>query len=149
MRVMLDTNVILDSMLQRPPWHADADAVLQAASNGQVTCAATALSLATAFYVGRRIVGTDQARIGIRTYLRAFEILPVDRPTLERADALPGNDLEDNIQIAAAEAATVDGIVTRNAGDFAHSPVSVWTPGELLQRLKAGGAPPAAVAPQP
>ncbi|MBW3541837.1 MAG: PIN domain-containing protein [Planctomycetes bacterium] len=42
MRVLLDTNVILDSMLQRPPWHVDADAVLLAASNGEVSCAATA-----------------------------------------------------------------------------------------------------------
>jgi predicted nucleic acid-binding protein len=53
MRVLLDTNVLLDSMLQRPPWHADADAILQAAGHGEVTCAATVLSLANLFYVGR------------------------------------------------------------------------------------------------
>jgi predicted nucleic acid-binding protein len=45
MRVLLDTNVLLDSMLQRPPWHADADAILQASGHGEVTCAATVLSL--------------------------------------------------------------------------------------------------------
>ena len=45
MRVLLDVNVILDAMLQRPPWHKDADAILQAAALGQVICAATTLSL--------------------------------------------------------------------------------------------------------
>ena len=41
MRVLLDTNVILDAMLQRAPWHREADAILQAAAMGQVSCAAT------------------------------------------------------------------------------------------------------------
>jgi hypothetical protein len=34
MRVLLDINVILDAMLQRPPWHQEADAILQAAALG-------------------------------------------------------------------------------------------------------------------
>jgi len=41
MRVLLDMNAILDAMLQRPPWHKEADAILQAAALGQVTCAST------------------------------------------------------------------------------------------------------------
>ena len=61
MRVLLDTNVILDPMLQRPQWHIDADAILHAAERGEVTCAVTALSIANLFYIGRRIVGTEQA----------------------------------------------------------------------------------------
>ena len=66
MRVLLDVNVILDAMLQRPPWHLDADAILQAAALGQLTCAATSLSLATVFYVGRQALGTSVARAGVR-----------------------------------------------------------------------------------
>src|SRR5688500_1541224 len=34
MRVLLDTNVILDAMLRRAPWHHEADAILMAAANG-------------------------------------------------------------------------------------------------------------------
>src|SRR5687768_15246388 len=118
MRVLLDTNVILDAMLQRQPWHVEADAILQAAAQGQIVCAATPHSLATIYYVGRRMVGTSQARAAIRNYLQAFDILPIDKQTLHDADAVAGNDLEDNIQIAAAVLAAVDAIVTRNIGDF-------------------------------
>lgn len=144
MRVLLDINVILDAMLQRPPWHREADAILQAAGQGQVTCATTTLSLATIFYVGRRIVGTAPARAAVRNYLRAFDILPIDKQMLVDADALPGSDLEDNILIAAAVTASLDAIVTRNVTDFSHSPIPVWTPAELLQRLQAGGSSPLA-----
>ena len=81
MRVLLDTNVILDAMLQRAPWHQEADAILQAAANGQVTCAATTLTLATTFYVGRKAVGNAAARAAVRRYLGAFTILPADKQT--------------------------------------------------------------------
>src|SRR5438876_1108277 len=126
MRVLLDINVILDSMLQRPPWHVEADAIFHAAAQGQVTCATTPLSLATVFYVGRRTVGTPAARAGVRQYLAAFVILPLDRQAMLDADALPGNDFEDNILIAAAVTAALDAIITRNSADFSHSPVPVW-----------------------
>jgi predicted nucleic acid-binding protein len=144
MRVLLDVNVILDSMLQRPPWHTEADAILQAAAIGQVTCLSTGLSLANIFYVGRKIVGTTAARAAVRKYLAAFPILPIDQQTLLSADALPGNDLEDNILIATAVAAALDAIITRNAADFAHSPIPVWPPAELLKQLQIPSSSPAA-----
>jgi predicted nucleic acid-binding protein len=144
MRVLLDTNVLLDTMLQRAPWHKDADAVLQAAALGQVSCAVTTLSLATLFYVGRKIVGTAVARAGVRQYLGIFAILPVEKQTLLDADASPGTDFEDNILIAAAVAASLDAIVTRNVSDFSHSPIPAWSPADLSKRLVATGSPPSA-----
>ena len=56
MRVLLDVNVLLDALLQRIPWHKEANAILNAAALGQVTCAATTLSLATLFsmWAGKR-----------------------------------------------------------------------------------------------
>jgi len=67
----------------------------------------------------------------------------IDKQTLLDADRLAGNDFEDNIMIAAAVAASLDAIVTRNVADFAHSPIPVWEPAELLKRLAAASAPPA------
>jgi predicted nucleic acid-binding protein len=142
MRVLLDTNVILDAMLQRPPWHTEADAILQAAAHGHVKCTTTPLSLATIFYVGRKIVGAPAARATVQKYLAAFEILPVDKQTLLDADNLPGSDFEDNIMIAAAVQSSVDAIVTRNVADFSHSPVPAWEPAELLKQLPSASSPP-------
>src|SRR5262245_2256702 len=98
MRVLLDVNVLLDSLLQRTPWNKEADDILSAAATGQLTCSVTTLSLATLFYVGRKAVGTQAARAGVRRHLAAFNILAIDKQTL----------LE-------------DAIVTRNVADFAHS----------------------------
>ena len=141
MRVLLDTNVLLDALLQRAPWHVEADAILQAATRGEVIGAVTPISLANMFYVGRRIVGTERARREVRTSLAVFEILATNRETLLQADVLPGPDFEDNIQIAAAVAAGVDAIVTRDPADFSASPVTVLTPAQLLALLAAETSP--------
>lgn len=58
------------------------------------------------------------------------------------ADALAGSDFEDNVEIAAAATAQVDAIVTRNANDFSHAPIPVWSPAELLTRLQSSGQRP-------
>jgi predicted nucleic acid-binding protein len=60
MHVLLDTNVILDAMLQRTPWHGDTDAILHAAGRGEVRCAVTTLSIANLFYIGRRMWGCSR-----------------------------------------------------------------------------------------
>jgi predicted nucleic acid-binding protein len=144
MRVLLDVNVILDAMLQRPPWQQDADAIIQAHALRQVDGVVTTLSLATVFYVSRKVIGTAAARSNVGKCLATFEILPIDKQTLRDADAQPGTDFEDNILIAAAVSASLDAIITRNPADFAHSPIPVWEPAELLKRLSTapGNTPP-------
>ncbi len=74
MRVLLDSNVLLASVLQRPPWHRDADAILQAVALGRLSAAATSLSLATLCYVGRKTVGPAAARAGVRRLLAGLVI---------------------------------------------------------------------------
>ncbi len=135
MRVLLDTNVILDVLLKREPWVKDASALWQANDEGEIVGYVVASALTDIFYVARRLKGLDDARTAVRLCLEAFEICPVDRHTLEQADALPGNDLEDNLQIACAVMAGLEAIVTRNKGDFKESPVPVLTPTEILARL--------------
>ena len=141
--VFLDVNVILDSMLQRSPWHRDSDAILQALTRQQVACSTSTHCLATAYYVGRKTMGAPAARAAIRKHLTAFSVLPVDRQSLLDADAMPGSDFEDNIVIAVAVASSLNAIVTRNVVDFAHSPIPVLMPAELLKRIQLLSPPPA------
>ncbi len=140
MRVLLDANVILDSLLQRVPWRADSDAILAAAAPDRLELALSTLTVSNAFYVGRKIIGTAKARAEVRAMLSSFLILPVDRGALVAADSFLG--VEDNIQIAAAVAAGLNIIVTRDPAGFVHSPVTVLSPTQLVARLAQGRTPP-------
>jgi predicted nucleic acid-binding protein len=135
MNVLLDTNTVLDVLLERSPWHHDADQIWQAGDAGQITGYLTATSFTNIYYIARRVVHIARAQAAIGLCLATFAVAPVDRETLLRAAELPGNDFEDNVQIACAVIAGLDAIVTRDPKGFAGSPVLVLTPAELLARL--------------
>jgi hypothetical protein len=62
-------------------------------------------------------------------------VVALDRDLLEAADAWPGSDFEDNIQVESAIRAGVDGIVTRDPHGFAGSPIPILRPADLLALL--------------
>ncbi len=135
MRVLFDTNIVLDVLLGRIPWQAEADVIFEAARQGKIIASMTTLSIANVFYVGRRLAGLEKAIQSVHDCLSAFDILPVERRTLEAALLLPGPDFEDKIQIAAAIEANLDGIITRDPAGFAACPMPIFTPQELLKKL--------------
>ncbi len=135
MKVLFDTNVVLDVLLVRQPWYPEAAQVWDANQQGQITAAFAAFSLPTIFYLVRRQADLQRAHDSLTICLKSLDIVPVLRSTLELAHALPGNDFEDNLQIACALEAKLDAIVTRDPNGFSGAPVTVLTPAELLARL--------------
>jgi predicted nucleic acid-binding protein len=135
MRVLFDTNIVLDVLLGRVPWHVEAGAIFQAGREGKLTASITTLCVANVFYIGRRLAGSKKAREAVRDCMEAFDVLAVDRHTLELAVTLSGADFEDDIQIAAAMLANLDGIVTRDPAGFSASSIPALTPTELLAKL--------------
>jgi len=135
MRVLLDTNVVLDVLLQRVPWVTEASAIWRANDEGRVICYVMASALTDIFYVARRISGLETARTAVKVCLEAFEFCPVDRNALKQASLLPGNDFEDNLQIVCADIAGLDAIVTRNPDDFKTATTPVLTPVEALETM--------------
>lgn len=135
MKVLLDTNIVLDVLLDRAPFVNDSSAIWDACDSDILVGFLPASTLTDIFYIARRATDLARARVAVGLCLAAFEIAPVDRQTLEEATSLPGNDFEDNVQIACAIRAGADAIVTRNHDDFAHAPILVLTPAELLSRL--------------
>ena len=138
MNVLIDLNIVLDVILQRQPWLTEATAIWDAHVQGRIHGHLVATSLTNLFYITRRILGADDARRAVRTCLQSFPILAVDGQLLRQADALPGTDFEDNLQLAAAAAVPLDAVVTRDPSGFAGFPVTVLTPTDLLARLAQG-----------
>jgi predicted nucleic acid-binding protein len=135
MKVLIDTNIVLDVLLDRTPFVVDASAVWDTCDDGRLVGFLPASTLTDIFYVARRTTDLSRAQVAVGLCLAAFEIAPVDRQTLEDATALPGADLEDNLQIACAIRIGVAAIVTRNGADFVHAPMPVLTPAELIAQL--------------
>lgn len=67
MRVLLDTNILLDVILARPPFLADSEQVWQANDERQIAGHITATSLTNIYYIVRKQVGLEKARNAFRT----------------------------------------------------------------------------------
>jgi predicted nucleic acid-binding protein len=110
-RLLFDTNVVLDVLLNREPWVTESYTLWQAQNQGRLVGFVSASTITDIFYVSRRIAGIDKAFTAVRLCLETFEICSVDRKTLEQAEQLPGNDFEDNVQIACAIMIGLEAIV--------------------------------------
>lgn len=135
MRALIDTNVVLDWLLDRTPWSEEATPLWDARDAGQLIAYLPASVLTDIFYIVRRQAGIPAAFSAIDRVFAAFGLLAVDAPLLAQARALPGNDFEDNVQIACALATQLDLIVTRDPQDFRHSPLPVVAPPDIAAHL--------------
>ncbi|MCU0656680.1 MAG: PIN domain-containing protein [Polyangiaceae bacterium] len=129
--VLMDCNVLLDFFLLRPG-RPDAEAMWDGHVDHKIDIHLTATTLVTLEYVinkTRRADGDseeearDQALYAVKSCLQAFKVLPVGWYELDRAKNKTGNDFEDNVQIACAERAGMDWIVTNDSKGFTYSTI--------------------------
>lgn len=136
MRVLVDTNIVLDIFLNRQPFAEDANTLLSAIATDQLAGYVCASSLTDIFYIARRQTkSVIQGRQAIAMTLSLFEICLVDRPVLEAAFNSELTDFEDAVQIACAVSQGLDAIVTRNPKDFQTNLISVLSIPDLLRQL--------------
>jgi predicted nucleic acid-binding protein len=135
MRVLIDTDVVLDLMLKRAAFFTDAFAIWQAGDQGRYERYIAAITPINAFYVARKFLGAPAARQAVGELLAATKVCAIDAYTLSSAHTSPISDFEDAVQIVSAQTQGIDAIVTRNGKDFAGAPLPVLTPAELLAQL--------------
>jgi predicted nucleic acid-binding protein len=131
-KVLFDTNVILDVLLEREP-HIDAAAKLFAlADNGRINGCICATTATTIYYIAAKSFGARRARDQVHGLLGLFEVAPVGKDVLDGALDIDFSDYEDAVLHEAARAAGATVIVTRDRDDFANAAIPVLDPIELL-----------------
>jgi putative PIN family toxin of toxin-antitoxin system len=136
MRVLVDTNIILDDFLEREPFVEDAAGLMEAIESERIVGYVTATTLTNIFYIARRQTrSVELARQAVSETLTLMEVCLVDRVILEAAFASNLRDFEDAVQLACAMASRLDAIITRNAQDFAGATLPILSTSELLESL--------------
>ena len=134
MRVLLDSDVLVDVALARTPFADEAEAALNALETRPGTAFVAWHSLSNFYY----LVSAEKTRAEALRFLRelaAFvEVAPVETRDLLYAVSLDMPDFEDAMQVASAVACKADWIVTRNTRDYRKSPVKAILPQDLMKR---------------
>lgn len=135
MKLLVDINVVLDVVLKRHPWMADAARVLTEIDTGAAAGYVAGHTLTTAHYIMAKAQGSQAATIAIADLLRFLEVVAVEKADFLQAIALGLSDFEDAVQAACALKVGVDYIVTRNEKDFAGLPIPARSSGAILALL--------------
>ncbi len=131
MKVLFDTNVILDLLLDRKPFAQDAAKCISKVEAGKIEGYLCATTVTTLFYLIEKAAGPGKARKSIGILLALFEIAPVNRIILEQALKPASKEYEDAVLHEAARLIQADIIVTRNTADFKHATIPILLPGQL------------------
>lgn len=130
--LLVDTNVVLDVVLERAPWVGDATALFDVVARGQTPAFIAGHSVTTVHYIVERERDRRTATTAISDLLTLFPVVPLDTADFQRALALRLRDFEDAVQAVACLRVGVDFLVTRNPKDFRGAPVTLRAPGEVL-----------------
>jgi predicted nucleic acid-binding protein len=131
-RVVFDTNVLLDVLADRRPHVRLSAAALDLARLGLVDGFVVAHAVATLAYLMTREVGGARARQVLSSLLVHLEVAPLTDSVIRRSITSNLDDLEDAIVVAAAQGVDADLIVTRNLRDFRGGAVRAISPDELV-----------------
>ena len=138
MKVLIDTNIILDALMEREPWAKCAQDILLAVAEEKVEGCITASMFTDIYYILRKhIVDKEKLKetlFGLMTVINVLDVTGVD---CERAFELPVNDYEDALLAYCAKRYKADYIVTRDESHFEGSPVKAVSPEAMIEKLPA------------
>lgn len=128
-KVFVDTNVLLDILLERTPWANDAAVLFSMADRKEIELLCCSLSFSTAIYLMQRFKYTRKEIVSKLSIIKSIcTVTTVNEAVIDRMLQSDFNDLEDAIQYYSALAFGAEAIVTRNTKDFAASKIPVVSP---------------------
>lgn len=132
MKVLFDTNIIMDVLLIRQPFFDDSSESMGLAEINIIDGYVCATTITTISYLIARAADKQTAVASIQKLLTLFNIANVNRAVLEDAMRSNFTDFEDAVLYYSGVNAGIDALVTRNPRDFRHAVLPVYGPTDLL-----------------
>jgi predicted nucleic acid-binding protein len=139
MKILFDTNIILDVFLNRQPHAFPALQLFSLVAQDTLEGLVCATTVTTIHYLGIKTVGETTTRKNLNRLLASFKVAPVNHTVLQRALQNGFRDYEDGVIYEAALYVGVDGILTRDNKGFVKADIPIFNPQELIARVQVAG----------
>ena len=137
MKILVDTNVIIDALTSREPWNEDAEKIFIMAANRIIDMYITASSATDIYYLIRKhLYNTEMAKQIMGKLYSLAGILEVTGNDCLEALASPINDYEDAVVEKVAARNDIDYIVTRNIKDYQAGNTKIIFPSDFVNLMK-------------
>ena len=135
MKVLIDTNVILDVLYKREGFYEDSLKIWKLCETRKLDGYISALSIPNIAYILRRELDPEKTLEVINNINLVFKIYDLKSEIIMQAAEKKTKDYEDALQMVTAQKLKASFIVTRNIKDFTGSKIIAVKPSELLERL--------------
>lgn len=135
MKVLCDTNVLLDVFLERTPFFEASSQIVGLAEQGKIDGWICGTTVTTIFYLLAKALSLEKAKKNVKKLLKIFHISNINRVVLEEALDSDFKDYEDGVLYQSAVHANLEAIITRNQKDFQGSSLPVYSPAEFLNAM--------------
>lgn len=135
-RVFVDTDVVIDFLIDREPFSEDAAKLFTYSERGVLKVCLSSLCFNNLYYVIRKLEGRERAILLLERIEKIVTILPVDDKIIRQALVSDIKDFEDAVQHYCAKAAGITTILTRNIKDYSKSELAIHSPESYLQLLR-------------
>lgn len=135
-KVLFDTNIILDIALKRTPFFEDALRLFEMIDQKIIIGHVTASTITDIYYISKKEKGHADSLNFIKNLIKVVGVIGVDKDVIIQALNSGMNDFEDAVQASASEANGIEVILTRNKTDFTNTSIKIATPDKFLAGLK-------------
>jgi len=137
-KVLVDTNILLDVVLNRKPFVEYASLIWRLAELKEIAAYVSTTSITDIYYICRKHAGKEKARDFIADILNIFILADIDESGFRDALDSDISDFEDAVQYVISKRAGCNAFLTRNKGDFGNKSDAL-DPAEFIDKLKATG----------
>lgn len=133
MKILVDTNIIIDALTGREPFREEAEQIFLLAANQMGDMYIAASSATDIYYLVRKYLhSTEQAKSVMAKLYELFYILDVTAGDCKNALLTDMIDYEDSVISCCAAHNNIDYIVTRNIKDFEKLKIQAILPNQLI-----------------
>ena len=137
MKVLFDTNIVLDVLLDRKPFSEHASYLMSKVERSEINGFLCATTVTTIHYLLSKYLDKEKAIDSINSIMALFEIASVNRLVIENALKSNFSDFENSVLNESAKHAGAEYIITRNIKDFKKSTIPAYTATEFLSMLES------------
>ena len=137
MKIMCDTNIFLDVLLERESFADDSSRVLSLCEEHRLEGFVSASCITDIFYLVRKYTrSTELAYNAVGKVLEIVKVCSVTNNDVLLAFQKKARDFEDCLVATCANSIHCDYIITRSKKDFEEFSIPLLEPSELLRQLK-------------
>ncbi len=132
MKILVDTDILIDVALDRQPFADDSSLLLDALQAKQIEGYIAWHSISNLYYICSSGKKKQKIKAYINDLTDFLQVAETGTVAIKRALSIKINDFEDAMQIAAAFECGADIIATRNIVHYQKSPIPAHLPKQII-----------------